>query len=121
MLTPESNSLMHVFHIDDLEWEVQTSKSRRKLLRLTDDFYLAVVRWDSGFTLPTVDEHGGEETIYVLEGTFVDEHAESGPGTVIRAEPGSSHRPGTRNDEGCTYLIARRLVAGERERIAPGN
>jgi hypothetical protein len=36
-------------------------------------------------------EHGGEEIVYVLEGTFVDQYRSSGPGTVIRGEPGSSH------------------------------
>jgi anti-sigma factor ChrR (cupin superfamily) len=62
-------------------------------------------------------EHGGAETVYVLAGTFVDQYRSSGPGTVIRGEPGSSHQPGT--PDGVTFLVARTLAPGERERIAP--
>ena len=102
---------------DDLEWEEQTPRSRRKILRLEDDLYVAIVRWDAGFTLPVVDEHGGEETIYVLDGTLVDGDHTAGPGTVIRGDAGSSHHPGT--VEGVTFIVTRSLVPGERERIAP--
>jgi hypothetical protein len=31
-----------------------------------------------------VDEHGAEEMVYVMEGTFFDQYRSSGPGTVIR-------------------------------------
>ena len=66
---------------DDIEWEVQTSASRRKVLRLDDDLYVAIVQWNAGFELPGLDKHGGEEIVYVLEGTFVDQYRSSGPGT----------------------------------------
>ena len=66
-----------------------------KVLRLDDGLYVAIVQWDAGFELPALDEHGGEEIVYVLEGTFVNQHRSSGPGTVIRREAGSTHRPGT--------------------------
>jgi anti-sigma factor ChrR (cupin superfamily) len=102
---------------DDLEWETQTAASRRKILRLEDDLYVAIVQWDAGFTLPRLDEHGGEETVYVLEGTFVDQYRTSGPGTVIRGEAGSSHRPGT--PDGVTFMVVRTLAPGERDHIAP--
>jgi anti-sigma factor ChrR (cupin superfamily) len=108
---------MSYAHTDDIEWEQQTPASRRKILRIEDDLYVAIVQWDAGFTLPGVDEHGGEETVYVLAGTFVDQYRSSGPGTVIRGEPGSSHRPGT--PDGVTFLVVRTLAPGERERIAP--
>lgn len=114
---PRSTPGMSYAHTDDIEWEQQTPASRRKILRIEDDLYVAIVQWDAGFTLPGVDEHGGEETVYVLAGTFVDQYRSSGPGTVIRGEPGSSHRPGT--PDGVTFLVVRTLAPGERERIAP--
>jgi anti-sigma factor ChrR (cupin superfamily) len=77
---------------------------------------VAIVHWDPGFELPGLDEHGGEEIVYVLEGTFVDQNRSSTPGTIIRGEPGSSHRPGTPG--GVTFLVVRSLVPGERDRIA---
>jgi anti-sigma factor ChrR (cupin superfamily) len=77
----------------DIEWEAQTPSSRRKILRLDEDLYVAIVQWDTGFRLPGLDEHGGEEIVYVLQGTFTDQYHSSGPGPVIRGEPGSSHQP----------------------------
>lgn len=74
---------------------------------------------DAGFTLPVLDEHGGEETVYVLEGTFVDQYRTSDAGTVIRGAPGSSHQPGT--PDGVTFIVTRTLLPGERERIAPSS
>ena len=79
----------------DIEWETQTPASRRKILGLDGDLYVAIVQWDARFELPGLDEHGDEEIVYVLEGTFVHQYRSSGPGTVIRGEAGSSHRPGT--------------------------
>lgn len=108
---------MRYFEQSDIPWEAQTALSRRKILRLEDDLYVAIVQWDAGFTLPGLDEHGGEEIVYVLDGTFVDQYRRSGPGTVIRGEPGSSHQPGT--PDGVTFMVVRTLLPGERERIAP--
>ena len=114
--TPMSTPGMSYAHEADIAWEEQTPASRRKVLRLDDDLYVAIVQWDAGFTLSGVDEHGGEETVYVLDGTFVDQYRSSGPGTVILAEPGSSHRPST--PDGVTFFVTRRLAPGERDRIA---
>lgn len=101
----------------DIPWETQTEASRRKILRLEDDLYVAIVQWDPGFVLPGTDHHGGEEMVYVLDGTFVDQYRSSGPGTVIRGEAGSSHQPST--PDGVTFLVVRTLAPGERARIAP--
>jgi anti-sigma factor ChrR (cupin superfamily) len=100
----------------DIEWEPQTPASRRKVLRLDEDLYVAIVQWDAGFRLPGLDEHGGEEIVYVLQGTFTDQYRSSGPGTVIRGAPGSSHQPGT--PDGVTFMVVRSLAPGERGRIA---
>ncbi|ODU02818.1 MAG: hypothetical protein ABS81_16420 [Pseudonocardia sp. SCN 72-86] len=116
---PQSQSTdgMSYLAVDEAPWEEQTPLSRRKILRLEEDIYIAIVQWDPGFTLPTMDVHGGEETLYVLAGTFVDQFRTSGPGTAIRGTPGSSHQPST--PDGVTFLVTRTLLPGERERIAP--
>jgi len=110
-------AMMSYFEEDDIEWEQQTPMSRRKILRLEDDMYVAITQWDAGFTLPVLDVHGGEELVYVLSGTFVDQYRKSGPGAVIRGDPGSSHQPGT--PDGVTFMVVRSLAPGERQRIAP--
>jgi hypothetical protein len=46
-----------------------------------------------------------------------DQYRSSGPGTVIRGEPGSSHQPST--PDGVTFMVVRTLLPTERERIAP--
>jgi anti-sigma factor ChrR (cupin superfamily) len=115
-LEPEFAAGMSYLAEGDMEWETQTPASRRKVLRLDDGLYVAIVRWDAGFELPGLDEHGGEEIVYVLEGTFVDQYRRSGPGTIIRGAAGSSHRPGT--PDGVTFMVVRSLAAGERDRIA---
>jgi hypothetical protein len=53
-----------------------------------------------------------EEIVYVLQGTFTDQYRSSGPGTVIRGEPGRSHQPGT--PDGVTFMVVRSLAPGER-------
>jgi anti-sigma factor ChrR (cupin superfamily) len=116
--TAQSTPGMSYYGENDLAWEEQTAKSRRKILRIEDDLYVAITQWDAGFRLAGVDEHGGEEIVYVLEGTFVDQNQSSGPGTVIQGAAGSSHQPGT--PDGVTFFVTRRLAPGERERIAPG-
>jgi anti-sigma factor ChrR (cupin superfamily) len=100
-LEPRATPGMSYLAEGDLEWEAQTPASRRKILRLEEDLYVAIVQWDAGFELPGVDEHGGEEIVYVLDGTFTDQYRSSGPGTIIRGEAGSSHRPGT--PDGVTF------------------
>ena len=109
---------MSYWDVAEIEWEQQTARSRRKILRLEDDLYVAIVQWDAGFTLPSVDEHGGEETVFVLDGTFVDQYRTSRSGSVIRGAAGSSHTPST--PDGVTFYVTRRLLPGEREKIAPG-
>src|ERR1700734_1248310 len=116
MTTPGLTPGMSYLAENDIEWETQTPASRRKILRLDDELYVAIVQWNAGFELPGLDEHGGEEIVYVLEGTFTDQYRSSGPGTVIRGEAGSSHRPGT--PDGVTFMVVRSLAPGERDRIA---
>jgi anti-sigma factor ChrR (cupin superfamily) len=56
-----------------------------------------------------VDEHADDEYLYIVSGTFVDQHRASGTGTFVHNEPGSSHQPSS--PDGCTFLavtVARR-------------
>jgi hypothetical protein len=41
---PRSTPGMSYAHEDDIEWEQQTRASRRKILRIEDDLYVAIVR-----------------------------------------------------------------------------
>jgi anti-sigma factor ChrR (cupin superfamily) len=95
----------------ELPWEEISPGQRRKVLRLDESLYVAISEWDAGFQLPFLDEHGAEELVYVLEGTFVDQYRSSGPGTSIRGEPGSSHTPGT--PDGVTFFTVRSLTPDE--------
>ena len=63
---------------------------------------ILMVQWDAGFELPYRDEHRHDEFLYIVSGTFVDQHRSSGPGTFIHNEPGSWHQPTT--PDGCTFL-----------------
>ena len=109
---------MSYFQPDDIPWEEQGSLGRRKIIRLENDLYVALIQWDAGFKLGAVDYHGGEETVYVLDGTFNDGGPSCKPGSIIRGDAGSSHTPWT--DDGVTFLVVRSLVPGEREKIVPG-
>jgi anti-sigma factor ChrR (cupin superfamily) len=112
-LEPQPTPGMSYLAEDDIAWERQTPASRRKILRLDEDLYVAIVQWDAGFELPGLDEHGGEEIVYVLQGTFTDQYRSSGPGTVIRGEAGSSHRRAGR--------ALRRIPAGAPGRAVDGD
>ena len=103
------------FMPDDIQWEKQTDKSRRKIIRLEDDLYVALIQWDAGFKRADVDRHGGEELVYVLDGTFQDGGPACGPGSIIRGDAGSAHQPWT--DDGVTFFVTRSLTPGEREKI----
>ena len=106
------------FQPNNIPWEDQGGNGRRKILRLEENIYVALIQWDAGFKLPQVDIHGGEETVYVLEGTFQDGGPPMRPGSIVRGDAGSSHVPFT--DDGCTFLVVRSLIPGEREMIVPG-
>lgn len=115
------NAQMTYFMPSDIPWEEQTSQSRRKIIRLEDDLYVALIQWDAGFKRQDVDRHGGEETVYVLDGTFSDGGPACGPGSIIRGDAGSSHQPWT--DDGVTFFVTRTLTPGEREKfeVPPGS
>jgi anti-sigma factor ChrR (cupin superfamily) len=62
----------------------------------------SLVRYARNATFPE-HEHGGGEEIFVLEGTFQDEHGDSPAGTYVRNARGSRHAP--RSREGCLLFV----------------
>ena len=63
---------------------------------------VALVRWAPG-TKFTPHNHWGGEEIFVLEGTFEDEHGTYPAGTWIRSPHMSQHKPWS--DEGCLIYV----------------
>ena len=63
---------------------------------------VALVRWEPGTRFNRRVHHGGEE-IFVLEGTFQDEHGDYPKGTWIRSPHMSEHAPFS--DEGCLIYV----------------
>lgn len=62
----------------------------------------ALVRWQPGTQFTPHSHYGGEE-IYVIEGTFADEHGVYPKGTWIRSPHLSAHTPFS--DEGCLIYV----------------
>ncbi len=69
-----------------------------------------LLRFEPG-TQGTAHGHAGGEEIFVIEGTFSDEHGSYPAGTWIRNPDGTGHTP--RSDEGCLlYVKSGHLPAG---------
>ena len=66
-------------------------------------------------SFPEHDHPEGEE-IFVLEGTFRDEHGSYPAGTHVLNPPGSSHKPHV-GEDGCTIFVKLRQYAGQRQRL----
>ena len=65
--------------------------------------HVALVRWAPN-TIFNPHRHWGGEEIFVLEGTFYDEHGTYPKGTWIRSPHMSQHHPFTKED-GCTIYV----------------
>ncbi|WP_417829517.1 cupin domain-containing protein [Thalassospira sp.] len=64
--------------------------------------HVALVRWQPG-TVFSAHRHWGGEEIFVIEGTFADEHGSYPQGSWLRSPHLSSHTPFT--DEGCLIYV----------------
>lgn len=64
--------------------------------------HTAMVRWSPGTYFNPHRHYGGEE-IFVVEGTFSDEHGDYPKGTWLRSPHLSQHQPFSR--EGCLILV----------------
>ncbi|KZY64665.1 cupin [Oleiphilus sp. HI0071] len=65
--------------------------------------HIALVRWAPN-TIFNPHRHWGGEEVFVLEGTFYDEHGVYPKGTWIRSPHMSQHHPFTKED-GCTIYV----------------
>ena len=63
---------------------------------------VALVRWAKGTRFQAHQHRGGEE-IFVIEGTFQDEHGDYPAGTWIRSPHSSKHDPFS--DDGCLIYV----------------
>ena len=63
---------------------------------------VALVRWAPG-TIFQAHQHWGGEEIFVLDGTFADEHGVYPKGSWIRSPHGSAHTPFS--EEGCLIYV----------------
>jgi len=75
----------------------------------------SIVRYEAGRKFPRHTHDLGEE-IFVLSGTFADEHGRYPAGTYLRNPAGSSHRPYT--DDGCELFVKlRHLDPQDQQRV----
>lgn len=65
--------------------------------------HVALVKWDAN-TKFTPHQHWGGEEIFVLEGTFYDEHGAYPAGSWIRSPHLSQHQPYTKDDGALIYV-----------------
>jgi anti-sigma factor ChrR (cupin superfamily) len=70
----------------------------------------SVVRYDPGSSFPTHGHPDGEE-IFVLDGTFSDEHGDYPAGSYLLNPDGTSHAPYSK--DGCTLFVKLRQYAGD--------
>lgn len=77
---------------------------RRMLYRVGAEVARAtsLVRYAPGSAFPSHTHSGGEE-IFVLEGTFQDEHGDYPAGSYFRNPPGTAHAPAAK--DGCTIFV----------------
>ncbi|MGK0170345.1 MAG: hypothetical protein ACI9W2_002070 [Gammaproteobacteria bacterium] len=71
----------------------------------------SIVRYEPGASFH-LHEHPDGEEIFVLEGTFSDEHRDSPAGTYLLNPEGFSHAPFSR--EGCVLFVKLRQFPGKR-------
>jgi anti-sigma factor ChrR (cupin superfamily) len=65
--------------------------------------HVALVKWDAN-TKFNPHQHWGGEEIFVLEGTFYDEHGAYPAGSWIRSPHLSQHKPYTKDDGALIYV-----------------
>lgn len=73
---------------------------------------VALVRWAPKTQFNAHTHHGGEE-VFVIEGTFFDEHGEYPAGSWIRSPHQSTHTPFTKDDGALIYVKTGHLAGGQ--------
>ena len=98
------HELMSYVDTGEAEW-IEVEPGYRRLPLISDrskGTRITMVEYSPGYQLSRVDEHAHDEYLYIVSGTFVDQHRASGPGTFIHNKPGSSHQPSS--PDGCTFI-----------------
>ncbi len=101
------------FDVDDQDYVRIDTGSRKWLPGLVDGLFVmplheyqsehvALVKWGPGTYFDKHSHPQGEE-IFVLSGTFADEHGSYPEGSWLRNPPGSEHTP--YSDEGCVIYV----------------
>ena len=95
-----------VIETSSMDWERSPSPGvlRKKLERQAAESgqVTSVVRYEPGSRFSAHRHPLGEE-IFVLDGTFSDEHGDYPAGTYLRNPPGSTHAPAS--ESGCDLLV----------------
>lgn len=95
-----------VVNTENMPWESSPSGTvwRKPLYRQGGEFgpVTSIVKYEAGGNFRSHTHPQGEE-IFVLEGTFEDEHGEYPAGTWIRSPHLSKHKPYSRN--GCLIYV----------------
>jgi anti-sigma factor ChrR (cupin superfamily) len=95
-----------IVHAAKLDWVPSPSAGvdRRMLFRIGGEVARAtsIVRYAVGSAFPC-HTHGGCEEVFVLDGTFQDEHGDYPAGSYFRNPPGTSHVPAAK--DGCTIFV----------------
>lgn len=94
---------------DESSWQAHPKYEQVRVLPLWSGSRMAyhMVRLAPDTSLETIDLGAGEE-IFVVAGSFEDEHGAHPTGTWLRYPAGASHAPKTA--EGCTLLVRKHLV-----------
>lgn len=99
-------SLRVVVNTKNMEWETSEAEGvlRKRLERIdaNPEPVTTLVQYLPGSSFPAHKHVNGEE-IYVLEGTFSDNHGSYPAGSYLRNPPGSNHAP--KAEEGCTIFV----------------
>jgi hypothetical protein len=76
-----------------LAWQEFRPGSYRKVLvdHPQTGALVMLVTWDAGSRMAGVEHHQDDQSLDIMEGTFVDEQQASGPGTYIHNRVGSAH------------------------------
>jgi len=103
-----------------MAWEASPSPTVwRKRLHLSGSaeagVVTSIVRYDAGASFRAHGHPGGEE-IFVLDGTFSDEHGDWPVGTYLLNPEGFSHAPFSTG--GCVLFVKLRQYAGARSQLA---
>lgn len=73
---------------------------------------VALVRWAPNTQFIAHTHHGGAE-VFVIDGTFFDEHGEYPAGSWIRSPHQSAHTPFTKDDGALIYVKTGHLAGGQ--------